>query len=163
MLKQPINHQIAWSPNQTLLQLQVIDKDQKPTNQQQQPTKKSTKNTTTKCQPLLKQVSRGFQRNGKCDYQNTIQMKNELLVFNELKKVKHYKQAITKPGSVQKRKHPVPVISRSIYSLLEIPGRHLLTNKAMPCSGGNATSQHLTWEEGQRDQGSCWIFSFSLL
>lgn len=101
----------------------------------------------------MKQLSRGFQSHGKCDYRKTTQMKNELLFSSELKKVKHYKYVITKIDSAYKKTHPVVAMSRSIYSLLKIPGRHLLKRKAIPYSGANTTSQHHQMSRKDKEKG----------
>lgn len=44
-------------------------------------------------------------------------------------------------------------MSRSIYSLLEIPGRHLQKRKAIPCSGANTTSQQHQMGGGTKRKG----------
>lgn len=80
-------------------------------------------------------------------------MKNKLVFSSELKKVKHYKQVITKIDSAYKKKHPLLAISRSIYSLPEIPGRHLLKRQAIPCSSENPTSQPYQMGGGTKRKG----------
>lgn len=60
---------------------------------------------------------------------------------------------IIKIVSAYKKKHVVPALNTSIYSLLEIPGRHLLKRKTVSCSGSNTTSQCHQVEGGTKRTG----------
>lgn len=89
-------------------------------------------------------------------------MKNKLF-SSVLKKVKHYKQIITKIVSAYKKKHAVPVSNTSICSLLEIPGRYLLKRKAVSYSGSNTTQYHQIGEETKRTGVLQDIFFFIII